>query len=443
MIGSDQDTQRDLARYLSQKTENVGRPVLYGRITKILGNMIRATMSDARIGEECVLVDPQTHEELRAEIIGMDGDEVILAPGDTVEGLSTRSFVQRTGKPAMAPAGDSVLGRVIDPFGGALDGKSPITTFTPLMRNPPNAMNRKMVDTPFVTRIRAIDGVLTLGRGQRIGLFGSAGVGKSVLLSQIVKGALADVIVVALIGERGREVAEFVHHNLGEEGLRKACVIVSTADRPATERLRAGYAATAVAESFREKGLSVLLIIDSATRIARATREIGLAAGEVPVRRGFPPSTFAALPRLLERAGADAHGTITAIYTVLVEGDNDDADPVADEMRSLLDGHIILSRKLASQGHYPAIDVTRSKSRVMDAIVPSEQSDAARKLNAHLTKLDEIELLLQVGEYRSGSDTMADAALEAREDILAFLRQQTGNFTDYHECLENLIGAVG
>lgn len=436
-------TQKDeLVHFLTRNADVTGEPLMHGKITKILGNMIRATMTDARIGEECVLVDPTTNETIRAEIIGMDGGEVLLAPGDAIEGLSTRAQVMRTGKGAMSPCGEALLGRVVDAYGDPLDGGAPIETFTRLRRSPPSAMERTIIDTPLETGIRAIDGLLTLGKGQRVGLFGSAGVGKSVLLSEIVKGASADIVIVGLIGERGREVAEFINNNLGEEGLAKACVFVSTADRPATERLRAAYAATAAAESFREKGLSVLLLIDSATRVARATREIGLAAGELPVRRGFPPSTFASLPRLLERAGSDANGTITAIYTVLVEGDNDDTDPVADELRSLLDGHIILSRKLAEKGQYPAIDVLRSRSRVMDAIVDPQHVDAARRLNKHLAKLNEIELLLQVGEYKPGGDRDADAALEARAEILAFLQQGSGEHTNLNDCRARLIGAV-
>ncbi|EFO31929.1 flagellum-specific ATP synthase [Roseibium sp. TrichSKD4] len=438
----DQNQKDEIARHLRSLAGSVTELPVLGRVTKILGSVIRASLSDALIGEECILVDPVTKKTLHAAVIGMDKNEVILVPSGSIDGLSVRAQVVRTGRQPMAPCGKDLLGRVVDAFGEALDGKEKITTFTDLKRDPPQAMKRTIIDTPFETRIRAIDGMLTIGRGQRIGIFGSAGVGKSVLLSEIIKGALVDVIVVGLIGERGREVAEFIQNNLGAEGLKKACLFVATADRPPAERLRAAYSATAAAEQFRDEGLSVLLLIDSATRVARATREIGLAAGELPVRRGFPPSTFTLLPELLERAGTSDKGAITAIYTVLVEGDNDDADPVADELRSLLDGHIILSRKLAAKNHYPAIDVSRSKSRVMGAVVDAEHGASASKLGSYIAKLNEIELLLQVGEYKPGGDPLADIAVEKQSEIFEFLQQTPGEFTDFQDSKSRLIRVV-
>ena len=415
----------DLEARLAARAARVEPLRVSGRVTRILGTVIHAAMPGGRIGEECLLRDPVTREEMRAEIIGFSGDDTVLAPGGGLRGLSSRTEVIATGELPTAPAGRAMLGRVVDAFGDPLDGGPPIVERAPLHRAPPQPLSRPPIDAPFVTGLRAIDGMLTMGVGQRVGFFGAAGVGKSSLLSQIIRGAEADAIVLGLIGERGREVAEFLHRDLGPEGLARAAVIVATSDRPATERLRAAYAATAAAEAFRDQGLNTLLLMDSATRVARATREIGLASGEPPVRRGFPPSTFATLPVLVERAGRDAGGSITAIYTVLVEGDDDNADPVADELRSLLDGHVILSRELAQAGHFPAIDVLRSKSRVMDAVTDAAHRARARTVSGHLAKLKDIELLVQVGEYRAGGDPAADRALERRAAIEAFLRQDS------------------
>ncbi len=417
-----------------------------GRITRVRGLMIHAALIDGRIGEEVLLRDPITREEMLAEIVGFHGEEALLAPAGDTRGLSARCEVVATGRLPMAPAGPALLGRVIDAYGQPLDGGAAVPARRPLDAEPPPPLSRPPIDRAFVTGLRAIDGLLTMGIGQRVGFFGAAGVGKSTLLSQIIRGAEADAIVLGLIGERGREVAEFLERDLGAEGRARAAVIVSTSDRPATERLRAAHTATAVAEAFREEGRNTLLLIDSMTRVARALREIGLAAGEPPVRRGFPPSTFAQLPRLVERAGKDGRGAITAIYTVLVEGDDDNADPVADELRSLLDGHVVLSRELAQTGHFPAIDVLRSKSRLMDAVTDPGQREAARQVAAWLARLKEIEILLQVGEYRAGGDPVADAALAARAAIEAFLRQPTheaAGFERTRAALAELAGGKG
>jgi type III secretion protein N (ATPase) len=306
-----------------------------------------------------------------------------------------------------------------------LDGLPPVdaSATQPLYAAAPNPMERQRIDTQVETGVRAIDGLLPLGRGQRIGVFAAAGGGKSTLLGTLARQAQADVIVIALIGERGREVREFIEDNLGEEGLARSVVIASTSDRPALERARAAHAATAIAEGFRAEGKHVLLLMDSVTRFARALREIGLASGEPPVRRGFPPSVFAELPRLFERTGCDAHGAITGIYTVLLEDEED--DPVGEEVRSLLDGHVILSRKLAARGHYPAIDVLVSQSRLMGQLVGDGERRAALSFRAMLAKLNEIELLLQVGDYKPGQDALADRAIARRDELDGFLRQPT------------------
>jgi type III secretion protein N (ATPase) len=300
-------------------------------------------------------------------------------------------------------------------------------------------MTRRLIKTPVSLGLRALDGLLTCGEGQRMGIFAAAGGGKSTLLSCLVRGADVDVTVLAMIGERGREVREFIEQDLGMEGLKKAVLVVSTSDRPSMERLKAAYVATAIAEYFRDQGKRVLLLMDSVTRFGRALREIGLAAGEPPTRRGFPPSVFSSLPQLMERAGNSDKGSITALYTVLVEGD-DMTEPIADETRSILDGHIVLSRKLAAAGHYPAIDVLASVSRVMDAIVDGEHRDAARYLRKILAKYAEVELLVQIGEYKAGSDAEADEALAKLGAVNNFLKQELDEISAFDDTLAALKG---
>ncbi|MDD4934133.1 MAG: FliI/YscN family ATPase [Methylacidiphilaceae bacterium] len=326
------------------------------------------------------------------------------------------------------------LGRRIDSLGGI-----PLVpeVEVPIQASPPNPMERRRIASPIPLGVRVIDGLLTCGEGQRVGIFAAAGVGKSSLLAQILRNARADVVVLALIGERGREVREFLEEEIGEESRERAVLVVSTSDRPAMERVRAAYVATAVAEYFRDRGERVLFMMDSVTRFARALREIGLAAGEPPTRRGYPPSVFAALPKLLERCGQSSRGSITAIYTILVEGD-DPSEPVADEMRSLLDGHILLSRKLAASSHYPAVDVLGSVSRVFSAIATGEHQAAAARLRMLLAKYQEVELLARVGEYQSGSDPLADEALAKLEAIQGFLRQRPEEEAPFEETLAAL-----
>ena len=296
----------NLGARLEARAARVEPVRVHGRLTRVQGTLLRATLEDALIGEECLIRDPITGDDLRAEVVGFDDGEVLLAPGGPIRGISSRAVVISTRTLPQAPAGAAMLGRIVDAFGAPLDGGVPIPANAPLHAAPPEPLSRPPIDRPLVTGLRVIDGLLTLGEGQRVGLFGAAGVGKSTLLSQIIRSAEADAIVLGLIGERGREVREFLERDLGKEGLARAAVIVATSDRPATERLRAAYAATAAAEAFRAEGRSTLLLIDSATRVARAIREIGLSAGEPPVRRGFPPSTFALLPSLVDRRGSDA-----------------------------------------------------------------------------------------------------------------------------------------
>jgi ATP synthase in type III secretion protein N len=402
--------------------------VVKGRIRRALGVIVHATVTEVRIGEICHLSDPVTGLRIMAEVIGLTDEMAVLTPIGDLAGLSNMSEVVPTGHPLRVPVGRGILGRVIDALAQPLDnGPWPpdgIDDFYPVEASPPQPLSREVIKNPLQLGVRAIDGLLTCALGQRIGIFGEPGLGKSTLLASIVRGTTADVVVVALIGERGREVREFIEHQLGAEGMRRSVVVVATSDRPAMERAKAAYVATTIAESFRDRGDRVLLLMDSLTRFARAQREIGLAAGEPPTRRGFPPSLFAALPRLVERAGPADRSAITGIYTVLVEGDMS-LDPVAEEVVSLLDGHVVLSRELGQRNHFPAIDVLRSRSRLMDAVVtPQHRSDAAR-VRELMARYAEVELLLRVGEYKRGSDPLADEAVDKISAINAFLRQKS------------------
>lgn len=412
-----------------------------GRVVQAFGTTLRVSGLRVSIGQQCIIRDPaQPHATaLRAEVVGLREHDAILVPLGHLQGVSMGSEVQALDCGALVPVGDALLGRVLDAFGNPLDGQ-PLPQDLPLrpfQADPPNPLERRPIDTPFVTGVRAIDGLLTVGEGQRLGVFAMAGGGKSTLLGMLAKLAHSDVNVIALIGERGREVSEFLEDSLGEKGLERSVIVVSTSDRPAMERLRAAQTATAIAEHFRAQGKRVLLMMDSVTRYARALREIGLSVGEPAVRRGFPPSVFAELPRLFERAGNDARGSITAFYTVLAE-DEDGSDPVAEETRSILDGHIVLSRQLGQAGHYPAIDVLASASRVFNRVTGLAQQDAALRVRSLMAKHEEIKFLLQVGEYAAGSDPLADDAIAAQPALQALLRQRPHEGTAFQETLAAL-----
>jgi type III secretion protein N (ATPase) len=399
-----------------------------GKVRRLLGVTVHASVPQVRLGEICHLVDPVTNCQVAAEVIGLLDDVAVLTPIGELFGLSSLTEVLATGAELRIPVGKGLLGRVVGALGDPLDGApwppTGIDAYRPVDAQPAVPFARNLVSEPIRFGIRAIDGLVTCARGQRMGIFGEAGVGKSTLLADIVRGTDADVVVVALVGERGREVREFVERQLGADGRKRAIVVAATSDRPAMERVKAAHAATTIAEYFRDQGGHVLLLMDSITRFARAQREIGLAAGEPPTRRGFPPSVFAALPRLLERAGPVGRGSITGIYTILVEGDIS-LDPIAEEVQAILDGHVVLSRELAQRNHFPAIDVLRSRSRLMDVVVPPEQRAHAGRIRELLARYAEVELLLRVGEYRQGSDPVADEAIAKLTRINEFLCQSS------------------
>lgn len=410
-----------------------------GRVVQVTGTIIRAVVPSVKIGEICILQSPGEEKAMKAEVVGFSQGSALLMPMGDMQGISGETEVIPTGQVHMIPVGNALLGRVLDGMGDPIDtatrGPLPVTRFYPVLAGAPDPLKRRIIQHHLSLGVRALDGLLTCGEGQRLGVFAAAGGGKSTLMGMLVKGADVDVTVVALIGERGREVREFLEHELGEEGRRRAVIVCATSDKSSMERSKAAYVATAIAEYFRDQGKRVLFLMDSVTRFARAQREIGLAAGEPPTRRGFPPSVFATLPRLMERVGMGAKGSITALYTVLVEGD-DMTEPIADETRSILDGHIILSRKLASANHYPAIDVLASVSRVMNMVVSPEHKKIAGRLRELMAKYQEVELLVKIGEYKRGSDAMADQAIDRIDSIREFLRQRTDEHVSFEETLQ-------
>ncbi len=412
-----------------------------GRVVGVTGLSLRFVLPTVRIGD--VVLVRRRGGPLPCEVVGFDGGEAIAMPLGALSGVGPDDVVEATGGPFQVRAGASLLGRVVDGLGRPFDGGPAIEgALVAVDRDPPRALERRPITAPLVTGVRVVDGLLTLGEGQRVGLFAGSGVGKSTLLGAIARGTEADVVVVALVGERGREVGEFLERSLGEAGRRKSVVVVATSDVAALERLRAAQVATAYAEHFRDEGARVLLLVDSVTRFARAQREVGLAAGEPPARRGYTPSVFAMLPRLLERAGQGARGSITAIYTVLVEGGDMD-EPIADEVRGILDGHIVLDRAVGARGRYPAVDVTVSLSRVMDTVVPPEHRDAARRLRALLATFEAKRDLVTLGAYAKGSDRDLDDALARMPRIEAFLRQDAGERTPLDATVAGLTAAVG
>ena len=435
-----------ITQILDRAVEDVQPIEVKGRVVQVVGTIVKAVVPGVKIGEICILRNPWESFEVQAEVVGFTKDAALLTALGQMSGISAQTEVIPTRRVHMVPVGESLLGRVLDGLGRPLDvaEKGPVRpdAYYPVFADPPSPLERKIISKPISLGIRALDGMLTCGEGQRMGIFAAAGGGKSTLLASIIRNTEAEVSVLALIGERGREVREFIEKDLGPEGLKRAVIVCSTSDRSSMERLKAAYVATSIAEFFRDKGKKVLLMMDSVTRFGRAQREIGLAAGEPPTRRGFPPSVFSELPKLMERAGNSKKGSITALYTVLVEGD-DMTEPIADETRSILDGHIILSRKLAQLNHYPAIDILASISRCQNAIIPKDHKQAASKLREILAKYQEVELLLKIGEYKKGSDATTDEAIEKIDRVNAFLCQGLAERPLYDDTIQKLKEAVG
>ena len=409
-----------------------------GRVRRVAGLIAECEGLTAPVGAVCA-IRPSAGPALRAEVVGFRDDATLLMPFGEVTGVRRGDDVLCLQQTPRVSVGDALLGRVLDAEGNPLDGGTPPVTdeSRPLFGRAPSPLDRDRVVEPLATGVRAIDAFHTCGRGQRIGLFSGSGVGKSVLLGMLARRAAADVVVVALVGERGREVREFIEKNLGPEGRKRAVVVVETAERPPLLRFRAPFVATAIAEHFRDRGLHVLLLMDSLTRMANAQREIGLSAGEPPATRGYPPSVFATLPRLLERAGSSKGGSVTGIYSVLVEGD-DLNEPVADAARSVLDGHLVLSRSLALRGHYPAIDTLASVSRLMSDVATPGHRRAAAGLASLLAVHRDAEDLVNVGAYVKGANPEIDRALAARPSILEFLRQDIEERADFVDSVRRL-----
>ncbi|ASZ61380.1 flagellar protein export ATPase FliI [Bacillus subtilis] len=412
----------------------------YGKVKRVIGLMIESKGPASSIGDVCLIyAKGQSGKVIKAEVVGFQEENILLMPYLEAASIAPGSIVEATGESLRVKVGTGLIGQVIDAFGEPLDGKllpkglSPVST----EQSPPNPMKRPPIREKMGVGVRSIDSLLTVGKGQRIGIFAGSGVGKSTLMGMIAKQTEADLNVIALVGERGREVREFIEKDLGKEGLKRSIVVVATSDQPALMRLKAAYTATAIAEYFRDKGQNVMFMMDSVTRVAMAQREIGLAAGEPPTTKGYTPSVFAILPRLLERTGANEHGTITAFYTVLVDGD-DMNEPIADTVRGILDGHIVLDRALANKGQFPAVNVLKSISRVMSNISTKQHLDAANKFRELLSTYQNSEDLINIGAYKRGSSREIDEAIQFYPQLIQFLKQGT----DEPALLEESIAAL-
>ncbi|MBP1626257.1 MAG: fliI [Holophagaceae bacterium] len=407
---------------------------ILGRVSKVVGLLVESRGPEASLGEQ-VLIHMGDGKSVSAEVVGFQDKQVLLMPVENADGIRPGLLVEAMGHQPELPVSPSLLGRVIDPLGRPLDGGPPIQgeARLPIHGLPPNPMKRRLIKEVLSTGVRVIDGLLTLGKGQRVGIFAGSGVGKSTLLGMIARKTTADINVIILVGERGRELREFIENDLGPEGLKRSVVVVATSDQAPLLRLRCALAGTAVAEYFMRQGQDVLIMMDSVTRFAMAQREVGLSAGEPPSSRGYTPSVFALLPRLMERAGNfEGMGSITGIYTVLVEGD-DMNEPISDAVRGILDGHVILSRKLAAKNHYPAIDVLGSISRLFSTLAIPEQKQLSAKLRDLMATYADAEDLIQIGAYNKGSSPQIDQAIQFQPAIQAFLRQAVAEDSSYRQ----------
>ena len=400
----------------------------YGKVNKVVGLVAEAAGLNASMGSVCHILPDDGGEDIAAEVVGFRDGNLLFMPYGEMRGVRPGSLIRNTSLPPLFPVGPGLLGRTFDAFGNPLDKSDPIVpdSLSPLYASPPAPLERPRITDALDVGVLAINSLLTLGKGQRVGIMAGSGVGKSTLMGMMARYTSADVNVLGLIGERGREVLEFIEKDLGPEGMARSVVIVATSDQSSLVRMRAAYAATAVAEYFRDQGKDVLLMMDSVTRFAMASREVGLATGEPPTTKGYTPSVFAQLPRLLERAGRSSKGTITGIYTVLVDGD-DFNEPIADATRSILDGHIVLTRSLADQGHFPAIDVLKSISRLRSDICPDEVIKAGRLVTGLMAAYNQVEDMINIGAYNQGSSPEIDAAIRMRGPTIALLRQNVAN----------------
>ncbi|MGC8832581.1 MAG: flagellar protein export ATPase FliI [Armatimonadota bacterium] len=435
--------QPQLTRY-SRLLQQLELNKMYGRVEEAVGLLVQSSGPPVRIGEICRIRTSSSSQPMLAEVVGFRGERVMLMPMGDLSGIQPGSVVEATGRSLQIPVGPGLVGRILDGLGRPIDGKGEIQAeeWRDVNAYPPLPTERRREYFPMPLGIRAIDGLLTCASGQRIGIFAGSGVGKSTLLGMMARNAASDVNVIGLIGERGREALDFVEKDLGPEGLARSVLVVATSDQPAVCRLKGAFVAFAIAEYFRDQGKNVLLMMDSVTRFAWAQREIGLSAGEPPTTRGYTPSVFALLPRLLERAGIAERGTITGLFTVLVDGD-DMNEPVADAVRSILDGHIVLSRKLAARNHYPAISVLDSVSRLMPEVASPEHRAAASDIRDMLSVYTDAEDMINIGAYVSGSNPKIDRAVRKIDQINAFLKQETHEHCDFNETIEMMMSIAG
>ena len=430
--------KHDLEKYkIAVKNTNPIR--MYGRVTQVIGLTIEALGPDSKIGDVCLVYPSTKNKPVKAEVVGFKNNRVLLMPLGELGAIGPGCDVINTGSPLKIKVGTPLLGRILNGLGEPIDGKKypPGLRYYSTNQSPPNPLQRKRISEPIHLGIRAIDALTTIGKGQRIGIFSGSGIGKSTLLGMIAKNTSADVNVIALIGERGREVNDFLEKDLGEEGLKRSVLVVATSDQPALVRIKGAIIATSIAEYFRDNGYNVNLMMDSITRFATAQREVGLAIGEPPATKGYTPSVFALLPRLLERSGTNQFGTVTALYTVLVDSD-DLNEPISDAVRGILDGHIVLERKLANKGHYPAIDLLSSISRLMKDIVTKDHLTASDKLKKLLAAYKEAEDLINIGAYQKGTNPLIDKAVEYYPLIEKFTRQGIDEVSDFNESINNL-----
>ncbi|MGP4072249.1 flagellar protein export ATPase FliI [Piscibacillus sp. B03] len=417
----------------------------YGKVYRNVGLLIESKGPEVNIGDVCIIHQNKSKKMLKAEVVGFQDEHVLLMPFEKTNQIGPGSLVETTHQPLTVKVGEELIGQVLNGLGEPLlSDHQPIQDLHRFSteQDPPNPMERPPISEPLTTGIKAIDSCLTVGRGQRVGIFAGSGVGKSTLLGMLARNSDADINVFALLGERGREVREFIEHELGEEGLRKSIVVVATSDQPALQRIKGAYTATAISEYFRNEGYHVNLMMDSLTRVAMAQREVGLASGEPPTTKGYTPSVFAMLPQLVERTGTDQTGSITAFYTVLVDGDDMD-EPIADAVRGLLDGHFVLDRQLAEKGQFPAVNILKSVSRLMQKITDPDHLKASQRLRNWLAIYEENKELIQIGAYQKGSSSHIDEAVHYYPKIMDFLYQSMDQSSTFNNSIQNLIDLAG